>query len=136
MIRASLAVIGGLVVWVICATAVDIPLRFAIPGYAAAEPQLQFTLPMMIARLALPGAVPSVAAGCASAWISRGNRGAIAALAIALLAIFVPTHYHVWSKLPLWYHLVFFSSLPLLTWFGAWLHARRNRAACGSIVVN
>jgi hypothetical protein len=124
VIRASLAVIIGLVVWVICATALDIPLRFALPGYAAAEPQLQFTLPMMIARLALPGAVPSVAAGFVSAWISRDNRRAIAALAIVLLVIFLPTHLHVWTKLPLWYHLVFLGSLPLLTWFGARLHAR------------
>jgi len=124
MIRASIAVIIGLVVWVICATALDIPLRFAIPGYAAAEPQLQFTLPMMIARLALPGAIPSVAAGFASAWISRGNRRAIAALAIALLAIFLPTHLYVWNKVPLWYHLVFLGSLPLLTWLGARLQAR------------
>ena len=124
MIRATLAVILGLVVWVVCATALDIPLRFALPGYAAAEPQLQFTLPMMIARLALPGAIPSVAAGFASAWISRGNRRAIAALAIALLAIFLPTHYHVWTKVPLWYHLIFLGSLPLLTWLGARLHAR------------
>ena len=124
MIRASLAVIIGLVVWVICATALDIPLRYALPGYAAAEPQLQFTLPMMIARLALPGAVPSVAAGFAGAWISRGNRRAVAALAIVLLAIFLPTHYYVWTKVPLWYHLVFLGSLPLLTWLGAALHAR------------
>lgn len=124
MIRASLAVIIGLMVWVICATALDIPLRYALPGYAAAEPQLQFTLPMMIARLALPGAVPSVAAGFAGAWISRGNRRAVAALAIVLLAIFLPTHYYVWTKVPLWYHLVFLVSLPLLTWLGATLHAR------------
>ena len=124
MIRASLAVIIGLVVWVICATALDIPLRYTLPGYAAAEPQLQFTLPMMIARLALPGAVPSVAAGFAGAWISRGNRRAVAALAIVLLAIFLPTHYYVWTKVPLWYHLVFLGSLPLLTWLGATLHAR------------
>ncbi len=124
MIRASLAVIIGLVVWVICATALDIPLRYTLPGYAAAEPQLQFTLPMMIARLALPGAVPSIAAGFAGAWISRGNRRAVAALAIVLLAIFLPTHYYVWTKVPLWYHLVFLGSLPLLTWLGATLHAR------------
>ena len=124
MIRASIAVIIGLIVWVICATALDIPLRFVLPGYAAAEPQLQFTLPMMIARLALPGAVPSVAAGFASAWISRGNRRAVAALAIVLLAVFLPTHYYVWTKLPVWYHVTFLGSLPLLTWLGARLQAR------------
>jgi hypothetical protein len=122
MIRAVVAVMAGLVVWLICATAMDILLRFTLPGYAAAEPQLQFTLTMMIARLALPGAIPSIAAGFASAWISRGNRRVTAALAIILLVVFLPAHYHLWAKFPLWYHLTFLSSLLLLTWLGAKLH--------------
>jgi hypothetical protein len=123
LIRASIAVIVGLIVWAISATALDILLRIALPGYAAAEPQLQFTFSMMIARLALPGAVPSVVAGFASAWISRGNRGAIAALAIILLLVFLPAHYHLWTKFPAWYHLTFLGSLLLLTWLGARLKA-------------
>jgi hypothetical protein len=124
MIRAGIAVIVGLVVWVICATAFDYPLRIALPGYAAAEPQLNFTLAMMIARLALPGALPSVAAGFVTAWISRGSRRAVAALAGILLLLFLPTHFYVWHKVPVWYHLIFLGSLPLLTWLGAWLRAR------------
>jgi hypothetical protein len=119
MIRATVAVIAGLVVWFICATVLDVLLRFTLPGYAAAEPQLQLTLGMMIARLALPGAIPSIAAGFASAWISRGNRRVIAALAIILVLVFLPAHYHLWAKFALWYHLTFFGSLLLLTWLGA-----------------
>ena len=123
MIRAGIAAIVGLVVWLICATALNILLRFTLPGYAAAEPQLQFTLTMMIARLALPGAIPSIAAGFASAWISRRNRRVTAALAIILLVVFLPAHYHLWTKFPLWYHLTFLGSLLLLTWLGAKLQA-------------
>jgi hypothetical protein len=123
MIRAVVAVMAGLVVWLICATALNVLVRFTLPGYAAAEPQLQFTLTMMIARLALPGAIPSIAAGFASAWISRGNRRVTAALAIILLVVFLPAHYHLWTKFPLWYHLTFLGSLFLLTWLGAKLHA-------------
>jgi hypothetical protein len=123
MIRAVVAVIVGLVVWLICATALNILVRIMLPGYAAAEPQLQFTLIMMIARLALPGAIPSLAAGFASAWISRGNRRVTAVLATILLVVFLPAHYHLWTKFPLWYHLTFLGSLLLLTWLGAKLHA-------------
>jgi hypothetical protein len=94
-------------------------LRLALPGYTAAEPQLHFTLGMMIARLALPGAVPSVCAGFVSAWISRGDRRVIAALTIILLVAFLPAHYHLWSRFPVWYHLSFLGSLLLLPALGA-----------------
>jgi hypothetical protein len=121
---------AGLAAWMLCATALDIALRLALPGYAAAEPLLQFTLPMMIARLALPGAVPSILAGFIAAWISRADRRATVALAIILLLVFLPTHYRLWTKFPLWYHLTFLASLPLLTWLGAWLGAKlRGRPA-------
>lgn len=119
MIRGIIAVVVGLLVWGICATVLDLLLRVALPGYAAAEPHLQFTLGMMVARLALPGALPSVAAGFAGAWIGRGNRLVIAAVAIVLLGAFLPTHYRLWTQFPVWYHLTFLGSLVLLTWLGA-----------------
>jgi len=122
--RASVAVITGLLVWAIVATALDILLRVALPGYAAAEPDLQFTLGMMIARLALPGAVPSIAAGFASAWIAPANRGVTAAVAIVLFLAFVPAHYRLWATFPVWYHFTFLGSLFLLTWVGARLRGR------------
>jgi uncharacterized protein (DUF983 family) len=74
---------------------------------------------MMIARLALPGAVPSVGAGFVSAWIARSDRRVIVVLIIILLAIFLPAHYRLWEKFPLWYHLTFLGSLILLTLLGA-----------------
>jgi len=119
MIRVVIAVVVGLVVWGIVATGLDILLRFALTGYASAEPHLNFTLGMMIARLALPGAVPSVIAGFVSAWIARGDRRVTALLIIILLAAFLPAHYRLWTKFPLWYHLTFLGSLILLPWLGA-----------------
>jgi hypothetical protein len=120
MIRATLAVAAGLLVWAITATALDMLLRAVLPGYAAAEPHLHFTLEMMIARLALPGAIPSIAAGFASAWIARGDRRVVAALVVILLALFLPTHYRLWAQFPVWYHLTFLlGSLILLTLLGA-----------------
>jgi hypothetical protein len=123
MIRGALAVIVGLVTWTIIATGLDMLLRFALTGYAAAEPQLHFTLGMMIARLTLPGAIPSVGAGFASAWISGGNHRVITVLIIILLAAFIPAHYHLWTTFPLWYHLTFLASLILLTLLGAKLRS-------------
>lgn len=119
MIRATIAVAVGLIVWVIIAIALDVLLRAVLPGYAAAEPHLHFTLEMMVARLALPGAIPSVAAGFASAWIARGDRRVVAVLVIILVALFLPTHYRLWAQFPVWYHLTFLGSLVLLTLLGA-----------------
>jgi hypothetical protein len=124
MMRAVWAVVAGLVAWGIVATGLDILLRYTLTGYASAEPQLNFTLGMMIARLALPGAVPSVIAGFVSAWIARGDRRAIAVVIIILLAAFLPAHYRLWAKFPLWYHLTFLGSLILLTWLGARIKSR------------
>jgi len=123
MIRTVIGVMAGLIGWLLCASALDILLRFALPGYAAAEPAMHFTFGMMIARLALPGAVPSVLAGLATAWIARGDRGAIIALAAILFLAFLPAHYRLWSQFPLWYHLTFLGSLILLPVLGARLHA-------------
>ncbi len=58
MIRAIGAVLVGLIVWVLCATALDIVLRLALPGYAAGEPRLDFTLTMMIAIVLLLAFAP------------------------------------------------------------------------------
>jgi hypothetical protein len=140
MIRGIVAVVAGLLVWGVCATLLDIVLRLALPGYAAAEPQLQFTVGMMLARLALPGALPSVAAGFVGAWISRGNRLVTWIVALALLGAFLPTHYRLWSKFPPWYHVTFLGSLILLTWLGArgvpktWRSERLPPPAAGSQV--
>jgi len=136
-IRATAAVAAGLIVWAVIATALDVLLRFALPGYAAAEPylaaaepQLKFTLGMMIARLALPGAIPSIGAGFVAARIARGDRRVIAALIVILLALFLPSHFRLWTILPVWYHVTFLGSLVVLTLLGA----RLARAFDGGVL--
>jgi hypothetical protein len=127
MIRNILAILAGLFTWGVVATVLDVVLRRVIPGYAAAEPQLHFTLGMMLARLALPGALSSVAAGFVSSLIGRGHRIAVAALAMVLLAVFLPTHYRLWTSFPAWFHLTFLGSLLVMPWLGAGV-ARRVAA--------
>ena len=102
MIRSTIAVIVGLIVWGICATCLDLLLRHALPGYAAAEPQMQFTTGMMLARLALPGAIPSLAAGFSSTWVSPRSGRVTAVLIGILLLFFLPSHYYLWTKFPVW----------------------------------
>jgi hypothetical protein len=128
MLRAIIAVIVGIVVWGLCAQGLDMLLRSWLPGYTAAEPTLTFTMAMMLARLALPGAVPSVCAGFACAWTGRSDRRVVAALATLLVAVFAPVHYHLWDRLPVWYHLTFLSSLVVLTFAGAALAPRHKPA--------
>jgi hypothetical protein len=123
VIRATIAVVAGLLVWAVCATGLDIVLRHLLAGYSAAEPQMQFTLTMMFARLALPGGIPSIVAGFSSAWISKKSSRVTFTLIVLLLMIFLPTHYQLWTKFPLWYHLTFLGSLILFTWLGAKLYA-------------
>ena len=40
-------------------------------------------------------------------------------LGIMLLAMFIPVHYGLWDKFPVWYHLTFLVSLLPLTLVGA-----------------
>jgi hypothetical protein len=123
VIRAAVAVIAGLFTWAVSATGLDILLRHILAGYAASEPEMQFTLTMMFARLALPGGIPSILAGFTGAWISRKNGRVTVVLAVLLLLVFLPTHYQLWTKFPLWYHATFLGSLIVLTWLGAKLYA-------------
>jgi len=45
---------------------------------------------------------------------------------IVLVALFIPVHYGLWDRFPIWYHLVFFASLIALTPAGAALARRRG----------
>ena len=41
-----------------------------------------------------------------------------------LLTLFLPIHYSLWSKFPLWYHVFFLASLVPAMLFGAVLYRR------------
>ena len=114
------AVIVGLVTWILVATLVNFPLRAWWPHYHEAETAFNFTLGMKLVRLAL-GALASVCSGFVAAWIANGRRTAAIALGILLLVLFIPNHYLLWEKFPVWYHLTFLVSLFPLTLLGAML---------------
>ena len=79
---------------------------------------MNFTSGMMIARL-LVGAAASLFAGFSAAWITRRRGRAVTVLAVLLPILFIPVHYQLWQTFPVWYHLVFFASLVVLTLLGA-----------------
>jgi hypothetical protein len=130
-IKIALAVLIGFIVWFVVATVANLLIRASLSGYAEAEPVARFTLAMMLARLAV-GGLSSVAAGLACALSARASPVAVNILAIALVLFFLPVHYSLWARFPLWYHAVFLVSLVPLVLVGAWvarLNAWRARGA-------
>jgi hypothetical protein len=118
MLRKAGAVIWGLFAWVVVSSIGDRLLRLGWPAYAAAEPVMIFTLGMMGARL-LIGAVSTLAGGFVAGYVCDKHRGTVLVTGAFLLLLFLPVHYSLWNKFPVWYHLVFLGSLVPLTWAGA-----------------
>jgi hypothetical protein len=114
-------VVAGLVVWTVLITLLNLGLRHGWPAYAAVEKVMAFTIPMMAARLA-ESAVSSLVSGWAAARV--GGRIAALVAGLMLLLMFVPVHYQLWHRFPVWYHLTFLISLPVLSVIGGRL-ARR-----------
>jgi hypothetical protein len=118
MLRTVAGVVAGLIVWIVVAMIVNIAFRAQWPGYAEVESAMHFTLAMMLGRLLL-GALSSLFAGFTAAWITKGNGRAVKVLGVLLTVVFIPIHFGVWDKFPLWYHLAFLVSLFPLTLVGA-----------------
>jgi hypothetical protein len=125
MLRAIAAVIVAVVSWFVIATIENLGLRLTWHDYAQVERALNFTLAMLLARLLL-GTVSSLGAGFVVAWISHSSRVAALSLIGLLLLFFVPTHYLLWQRFPVWYHLVFFGSLIVIPLLGAKLYVART----------
>jgi hypothetical protein len=119
------AVIAALVTWIFVATVLNLALRASWPHYHKAETGFNFTFAMKLARLVL-GATSSLGAGFVAAWIGKGRMREATLSGIILLALFIPNHYLLWDKFPVWYHLTFLVSLLPLTLLGAAL----NRSTC------
>jgi len=100
-------------------------LRRLWPEYAAVEKAMAFTLPMMIARLSMSG-ISSVLSGGIAAVLGRDRLKPALIAGIVLLLFFLPVHYSLWSRFPVWYHLTFLSSLVILSVAGGRL-ARGRR---------
>ena len=123
MKRAILACIAGLVTWIVSASLLDRVLRLGIEGYAAAEPNMTFTLGMMAARLTV-GALSSLISGAVVGWLARGRVRIAWVLGAIILAGFIPGHVALWDKFPLWYHLTFLVTLVPLVVLGCRLTSR------------
>src|SRR5262245_28236753 len=122
------AVIAALFTWFFVATVVNLALRALWPHYHDAEIAFNFTLAMKLARLVL-GAISTLGAGFVAAWIDQGRMRAATVTGILLLCLFIPGHYRIWDKFPVWYHLTFLVSLLPLTLLGAVLNHRAGRKA-------
>ena len=120
------AVIAALVTWFFVATVVNLALRALWPHYHEAEIAFNFTLAMKVARLVL-GAISTLGAGFVAAWIDKGRMRAATLTGVALLCLFIPGHYMIWNKFPVWYHLTFLVSLLPFTLLGAALNHRASR---------
>ncbi len=116
------SVIAGLVSWLVIATILNFGLRGALPGYHAAEPTLQFTLAMKVGRLAV-AALAGIGAGAVVRAAAPASRPAPWIAGLLLLAMFLPIHLQIWSKLPIWYHLAFLLTIVPLFLLGASLFA-------------
>ena len=120
------AVIAALVTWFFIATVVNLALRTLWPHYHEAEIAFNFTFAMKFARLVL-GAISTLGAGFVAAWIDKDRMRAGTLTGIVLLGLFIPGHYRIWDKFPVWYHLTFLVSLLPLTLLGAALNHKTDR---------
>ncbi len=127
MLRSVLAVIIAVITWFLVATIGNWILRLAIPGYSAVEVSMNFTLTMMICRLVL-GLVSSLCGGFVCATISRNLIAPKVAAAIMVI-LFLPVHYMLWAKFPIWYHLFFLITLVPTILIGAGLALRLRHAS-------
>jgi len=123
MVRATISVFVGFVIWFVAATLGNLFFRALIPTYIAAEAVMAFTLPMLLARLSV-GFFSSVVAGFACSYIARRSRKPIYVLSVIMVVFFLPVHYNLLAKFPIWYHLVFLGTLAPLIIFGAALGGR------------
>ena len=119
--RIALGVLAGFIAWFVVATLCNFAVRAAFTGYADVErTTFAFTLPMLLARLAT-GVASSIAAGLVCAAVPKTEGRAAPILAAILVIFFLPVHYSLWDKFPLWYHAFFLVSLAPFVILGAWL---------------
>jgi hypothetical protein len=123
VLRTIAGIVAGLFAWIVVASVGNRVLRAAWPSYATVEVAMNFTLAMLLSRLLL-GALSSLCAGFFAAGIAKGNRVAIMVLAGLLLVAFIPVHYTLWERFPVWYHLTFLVSLVAVTVLGAMIYSR------------
>jgi hypothetical protein len=117
MVRTVGGIVAGVVSWFVVALGIAAVLRTLDPALSASL-AAHATVATMAGRLAI-SFVGSLVGGVLAALIA--GRGSHAALIAGVILLAVWGTYHVtmiWSQFPVWYHLTFFVSLPLLSYVG------------------
>lgn len=128
MLRTIGGIVAGLVAWALVVSLINRGLRLWLPGYVTAEPLLQFTLAMKIARLSM-AAVTSLVAGAVVRAVAPASRFAPWIVGLVLFALFLPSHIQLFNRFPLWYHLSFLVPLAPLVALGAAMWPRGKASA-------
>lgn len=117
MLRTVLGVMLGVVAWFAVVLGIGLVLKATDPTLNAAL-VAHATVTAMAERLAI-SFVATLVAGLVAALVGGERHRAALGAGLILLAIF--GYYHVtmiWHQFPVWYHLTFFVSLPLLSLLG------------------
>ena len=128
MKRSILALVAAFLAWLLVATVLNRGLRIGLKGYATAEPQMSFTLAMLVARLVI-AAIASLTAGAVAGRIAPAGSPAPWVFAAVMLALFIPEHVKLWQHFPVWYHLTFLVTLVPLVVVGSRLWQVRPAAS-------
>ena len=115
--RIPVGVIINCVAWIALCTIMISPVRLLWLDYAAAEPVRNFTLAMLVMRLSI-STIASLAGALLAGFTVRENRVTPLAGGLLMLAMFVPVHLGIWAEYPVWYHVTYLISLPVLAWIG------------------
>jgi hypothetical protein len=124
MLRTVGGVVVGAIAWFLSVLVLGFVLREAWPEMAAIRDVTLLTVPMLVARL-MVSALSSVAGGYAAGLVGKEAFWVPIGAGVLLLVVFVPYHVTIWSNFPVWYHLTFLVSLPVLSLLGGALAARR-----------
>ena len=122
MLRLIAGTLTGAVAWLVSVAILGFLCRIAWPEMAAIKDMTLFTVPMLFTRLSI-SALGSLAGGYWAATIGRESTRAPLGAGVLLLVVFVPYHLTIWQNFPVWYHLTFFVSLPVLSLMGGMLRS-------------
>ncbi len=123
VLKSSFAVVVAVVAWFVAAVVGNLLIRAVLPGYTEVEADMNFTLPMKLCRLAL-ALVASICAGFVCAAIAGPKSQTAKVLGCGLLLFFLPVHYSLWDKFPVWYHLFFLVTLAPAVLLGSALNSK------------
>src|SRR5689334_2399712 len=122
MLRLIAGALAGAVAWLVSVAILGFLVRIAWPEMAAVRNLTLLTVPMLFTRLSC-SALSSLAGGYWAAMVGRENTRAPLGAGLLLLVVFVPYHMTIWQNFPVWYHLTFFVSLPVLSLLGGMLRS-------------